>query len=280
MNKDFTKRTGTLTWAAGDQEPKTMQVPIKNDSAKESNETFIVKLSKATGAGLGTSSATVTIQDDDTPGCGAAPAQLQARGQSESEIRLTWADESTAASEIRIERRQLGDTFREIATLAAGVQSFIDSGLPGGTTFQYRVRALGADGLSTFSEIAAGATDGALAPCDDSSAACLEGGRFEAMVEWHRSRPAADGGARQMVLPEAPNSALFSSSRTPDLPLLLNVLDGCNVNGHYWLYFATVADVELTVKIRDTQTGRTWAYFNPAGSVPTPVRDVEAFSCN
>src|SRR5215210_6642722 len=98
------------------------------------------------------------------------------------------------------------------------------------------------------------------------------------MVEWHRSAP--DGGARRMVLPEVPNSALFSSSRSPDPQLLLNVLDGCKVNGHYWLYFATVADVELTVKIRDTQTGRTWAYFNPAGSVPAPVRDVEAFSCH
>lgn len=280
INKDFTKRIGALSWASGDQEPKTIQVPVKNDSAKESNETFLIKLSKATGAGLGTSSATVTIQDDDTPGCGAAPAQLQARGQSESEIRLTWADESTAASEIRIDRRQLGDTFREIATVAAGMESFTDSGLPGGTTFQYRVRVVGTDGLSAFSDIAAGATDGAMAPCDDTNAVCLEGDRFEAMVEWHRSRPAADGGARRMVLPEAPNSALFSSSRSPDPQLLLNVLDGCKVNGHYWLYFATISDVELTVKIRDTQTGRTWAYFNPAGSVPAPVRDVEAFdSC-
>ena len=37
---------------------------------------------------------------------------------------------------------------------------------------------------------------------------------------------------------------------------------------------AHVAVVEV-----DTQTGRTWAWFNPAGRVPAPVRDVEAFSC-
>src|SRR5215213_6707880 len=277
--KDFTARTGTLSWAAGDQDPKTIEIPIKNDKAKEKSETFTVKLSRATGAELGTSSATVTIQDDDSPGCGAslsAPAQLQARGQSESEIRLTWADPSIAASEIRIERRQPGGTFREIASLAAGAESFIDSGLPGGATFQYRVSAVGTDGDSALSDIVAGATDGATAPCDDSNAVCLDGGRFEASVEWHR--PSADGTRRMM--PEAPRTGLFSSSRSADPQLLVNMLDGCNVNGHHWLYVAAVTDVEHTVKVRDALTGRTWVYFNPAGSVPAPVRDVEAFSCH
>lgn len=276
--KDFTARTGTLSWAAGDQDPKTIEVAIKNDKAKEKAETFTVKLSKATGAGLGASSATVTINDDDTPGCGsalAAPAQLQARGQSESEVRLTWLDPSAAAAEIRIERRQPGGTFQEIATLAAGVESFVDSGLPGGATFQYRIGAVGTDGAAAFSNIAAGATDGATAPCDDTGALCLDGGRFEASVDWHR--PSAEGN-RRVMLPEAPRSGLFSVSESAGPQLLVNVVDGCKVNGHYWLYFATVADVELTVRVRDTQTGRTWAWFNPAGSVQAPVRDVEAFA--
>jgi plastocyanin len=250
--KDFTARTGTLSWAAGDQDPKTIEVPIKNDKAKEKSETFTVKLSKATGAALGAGSATVTINDDDSPGCGsslAAPAQLQARGQSESEIRLTWIDPSATASEIRIERRQPGGTFQEIASLAAGVESFTDSGLPGGATFQYRI----SNGVSAVSNIVAGATDGAAAPCDEANALCLDGGRFEAMVE--------------------------GPGPSDDPQLLINLRDGCGVNGHRWLYFATVADVEITVKVRDTQTGRTWAYFKPSGSVPAPVRDVEAFSC-
>jgi hypothetical protein len=43
-------------------------VPIRNDSSKEGDETFTIKLSKATGAGLGTSTATVTIHDDDGSG--------------------------------------------------------------------------------------------------------------------------------------------------------------------------------------------------------------------
>jgi hypothetical protein len=279
QNKDFTRRSGTLSWAAGDQDPKNIEVPIKNDGSREGDETFTVKLSKATGAGLGASTATVTIHDDDGSGCNAssaAPSQLQARGQSESEVRLTWAAEPASASEIRIERRLPGAPFREVGAVAQGVGSFTDSGLPGGTTFQYRVRAMGADGASAFSDIVAGATDGASAPCDEPRAACLGGGRFEATVEWQRSPTDRQSG--RIFLPEAPSSALFSSSASADPQLLVNVLDGCNVNGHYWLYLATAADLEMTVRVRDTQTGRTWAYFNPAGSVPAPVRDVEAFA--
>jgi plastocyanin len=279
VNKDFGRLKGSLSWGSGDQEPKTIQVPIKNDSSREGDETFAIFLSKATGAGLGTGSVTVTIHDDDSPSCGAstAPAELQAHGRSDSEIRLSWAGESIAASELRIERRQPGGAFQEIAAVPAGVESFVDSGLPGGTTFQYRLRAVGADGASAFSGIAAGATDGSTAPCDDTrNAVCLNGGRFEAMVE--QQPGATEGRTRRLVLPEAPNAGLFSFSRSSELQLLVNVLDGCNVNGHYGLSFAAVTDLELTVKVRDTQTGRTWAYFKPAGSLPAPVRDLEAFA--
>jgi plastocyanin len=282
VNKDFTKRSGTLSWAAGDSEPKTIEVAVRNDTSREEDETFTVKLSKATGASLGASTATVTIHDDDSFGCGtslAAPTQLQARGQSDSEIRLTWAAEPAAASEIRIERRLPGAPFRQVGAVAPGVSGFTDSNLPGATTFQYRVRAVMADGTSAFSDIVAGATDGAATPCDDANAVCLAGGRFEATVEYHRSP--LDRQTGRILLPEAPGAGLFSSSQSADPQLLVNVVDGCNVNGHYWLYLATAADLEVTVRVRDTQTGRTWAYFNPAGRVPAPVRDVEAFAaCN
>jgi plastocyanin len=280
VNKDFSRLKGSLTWAAGDSSSKTIEVPIKNDSAQEGDETFAINLSKATGAALGTGSVIVTIHDDDTPGCGSAsvtaPSQLQARGQSDGEIRLTWADDAFAASELRIERRQAGGSFQEIASVAAGVASFTDSGLPGGSTFQYRLRAVGIDGASAFSGIAAGATDGATTPCDETNALCLNGGRFEAMVE--RNPGAGEGRTWRLELRDAPSTGLFAFSRSSDPQVLLNVTDGCAANQHYWLSLATITDVELTVKVRDTQTGRTWVYFKPAGSVPAPIRDVEAFS--
>lgn len=281
--KDFTSRNTTLKWVGGDQDPKAFEVPIKDDTAQEQDETFTIKLSKSTGASLGTSSATVTVHDDDSPGCGsglAVPAQLRAVGQSASEIRLTWADQSAAASSLRIERRQPGGAFREIASVAAGASGFTDSGLPAGATFQYRVRAEGLDGASPFSAIAAGATDGPTAACDETRALCLHGGRFEAMVQWRPSEAETEREARRVTLSAAPGSrsGLFALSPHDGPQLLLNVSDGCAVNGHYGLDLATVSDAELTVKVRDTQTGRTWVYFNPGGSAPAPVHDVDAFA--
>ncbi len=276
--KDFSTKNGTLSWASGDQSPKTFQVPLKNDTAPEPNETFAVKLSKATGASMGNSTSTVTIQDDDSPGCNAGltvPTQLRAQGQSPGEIRLTWADESSAASSIRIERREPGGTFQEIALLPAGpagTTRFTDTGLPGGATFHYRVRAEGIDGVSPFSAIAAGATDASTAACDETRALCLHGGRFEATLQGSGRE------AKRLALPGAVRSGLFALSAEGTPQLLLNVSNGCAVNGHFGIDLAAVTDAEFTVKVRDTHTGRTWVYFNPEGSTPAPIRDADAFS--
>ena len=65
---DYTTTSGALTFLPGETS-KTVNVPITNDSAQESNETFSVALSSPSNATLGTpSSTTVTIVDDDTPG--------------------------------------------------------------------------------------------------------------------------------------------------------------------------------------------------------------------
>jgi hypothetical protein len=56
----------TLNWADGDAADKSIVVTIINDVQPESDETFQVALSTATGATLGTpASATATIQDND-----------------------------------------------------------------------------------------------------------------------------------------------------------------------------------------------------------------------
>ena len=277
--KDFLPRSGILRWANGDGEPKTIEVPLKNDSAIEADEAFSIKLSKPTVASLATLSAVVTIHDDDG-GCSAgvnAPSKLQAGGESASEIRLAWDGEATAAGAFHIERRQPGGAFREIASVAPGDGGFTDSGLPAGATFHYRIRAEGADGAAELSRIVAGATDGAAKACDETRALCLHNGRFEAAVEWRGSAAEKSREARGALPADTPGSGVFSLSAREDLQLLLNVHDTCAENDRFGLELAAVTDVEFTLRVRDTQTGRTWVYFNPAGSMPGPVRDLEAF---
>ncbi len=63
---DYTSKSGTLTWAAGDASPKAITIAILNNTTKESTETFYVSLSSPSGATLGSiSRATVSVIDND-----------------------------------------------------------------------------------------------------------------------------------------------------------------------------------------------------------------------
>ncbi len=66
--RDYTSVSGTLSWAAGDANPKTFAIAINDDSAIENTETVGITLSTPNGgAALGAqNSATLSIVDNDT----------------------------------------------------------------------------------------------------------------------------------------------------------------------------------------------------------------------
>ncbi len=64
MASDFTASSGVVTFAPG-QLSQVINVPILGDTLLETDETFSLTLSAASGATLGTSVATGTIQNDD-----------------------------------------------------------------------------------------------------------------------------------------------------------------------------------------------------------------------
>ena len=39
--------------------------------------------------------------------------------------------------------------------------------------------------------------------------------------------------------------------------MLVKVLDGCEINNHFWVFAAAATDVEYTLTVTDTETGRT-----------------------
>lgn len=65
---DYQTTSGTLNWPDGDNQSRTITIPIVADTTDEPDEDFEVVLSNATGATLGAPSrATVRIVDDDPP---------------------------------------------------------------------------------------------------------------------------------------------------------------------------------------------------------------------
>ncbi|MDE2923323.1 MAG: hypothetical protein OYL92_12490 [Acidobacteriota bacterium] len=61
--------------------------------------------------------------------------------------------------------------------------------------------------------------------------------------------------------------------------VLVKVLDGCGVNGYYWVFVAPVTDLGLNLYIEDSR-GRQWTYRNRIGIQAATSSDVSAFRCN
>jgi chitinase len=70
---DYTAKTGTLTFAAGETS-KTIRVSIKGDTAAEANEAFKVTLTSPSGASIADGTAVATITNDDAAATGGALA--------------------------------------------------------------------------------------------------------------------------------------------------------------------------------------------------------------
>jgi len=75
-------------------------------------------------------------------------AGAERRGQ----LTLNWVDNSGGAARFIIERRTgTTGTYASISTTTAGVATYKDSAIVGGTTYCYRVKASNASGESGYS---------------------------------------------------------------------------------------------------------------------------------
>ena len=75
------------------------------------------------------------------------------------------------------------------------------------------------------------------------------------------------------------NSGLLWFFDPDNWELLVKVLDGCAVNGHFWVFAAATTDVGTTLTVTDTVTGAIRTYGNPLGQAAAPIQDTQAFPC-
>jgi hypothetical protein len=103
---------------------------------------------------------------------------------------------------------------------------------------------------------------------------CLHGGRFRAEVSWDAG---GSSGAGQTVSNAAADSGLFWFFSPDNWELMVKTLDGCALNGHYWVFAAGTTDVHYVLTVTDTLTGSVARYENPAGRAAAATTDVNAF---
>ena len=118
----------------------------------------------------------------------------------------------------------------------------------------------------------------AIAPgcSEDATRPCLLGGRFRAKARWKDF----DGneGAGQVVPGGSADSALFWFFEPANWEVLVKLVDGCEVNGHFWVFVAGTTDVEFELTVTDLVTGETFEASNPLGRASAAVTDTTAFA--
>ncbi|MEM1245257.1 MAG: hypothetical protein AAGK22_02735 [Acidobacteriota bacterium] len=103
---------------------------------------------------------------------------------------------------------------------------------------------------------------------------CLGGSRFHVQIDWRAAN--GDAGAGEAT-PLTTDSGFFWFFSPSNLEVVVKVLDGCDVNGHFWVFAGGLTDVEATVIVIDTLTGTEREYFNPLKTPFPAVRDITAF---
>jgi ELWxxDGT repeat protein len=101
---------------------------------------------------------------------------------------------------------------------------------------------------------------------------CLHGDRFRASARWRDFSSRASLG-HAVPLSEASGYFWFFSDGIAEL--ILKIVDGADVNGHTWVYFGSLSNVETSVTIEDLWTGVVRTYDNPLGSFSS-FGDIEA----
>lgn len=124
---------------------------------------------------------------------------------------------------------------------------------------------VGSRGLATFP-----GRDG----CEPGPATlCLQGGRFRVEAAWKDFQ--GNAGAGQAVPLTGETGALWFFQES-NLELVVKVLDGRGVNGRFWVFVASLTNVEFALTVTDTETGRQKVYRNPPGHMAS-FGDTETF---
>jgi ELWxxDGT repeat protein len=109
--------------------------------------------------------------------------------------------------------------------------------------------------------------------CVSSADALCLGGRFRVEADW-RDFQGNRGPGRAVAL--TADTGYFWFFDAANVEVILKVLDGRGLNGHHWVFYGALSNVEYSLTVTDTQTGAARRYINPPGRLGS-VADTEAF---
>ena len=94
------------------------------------------------------------------------------------------------------------------------------------------------------------------------TALCLNGGRFRVEIAWKDFSGRTGAGQASALTSDTGTFWFFDPA---NLEVAVKVLDGRTLNGHWWVFFGALSNVEYTMTVTDTATGARKTYRNPKG---------------
>lgn len=95
-----------------------------------------------------------------------------------------------------------------------------------------------------------------------STTLCLQNNRFEVKLAARDPRSGKTDSSHVMTSTNFFGYFAFPvlTGNTTDPQVFIKILDGTPVNGKWWVFYASLTDVEFTLSVRDTKTGVTKQY--------------------
>ena len=113
-------------------------------------------------------------------------------------------------------------------------------------------------------------------PCEPGATTlCLNDGRFQVDVDWRDFDNSTGSG---MVLRRENDQGSFYFFNPNNTNLLVQLLEACGNNDHFWVFASANTNVEYDLTVTDTATGVSRVYGNPLGQVAQAITDTSAFA--
>lgn len=109
------------------------------------------------------------------------------------------------------------------------------------------------------------------------TALCLNKGRFQVQANY-RTKAGQQGAAQVVKLTDETGYLWFFNSA--NVEAVVKILDACGLNNNFWVFAGGLTDVEVTLTVTDTETGKSKTYTNPQGKAFQPIQDTAALSCS
>lgn len=112
------------------------------------------------------------------------------------------------------------------------------------------------------------------APCALSSTnLCLGNHRFGVTAHWTTAQGSGEG----VEIPLSGDTGYYWFFSPGNVEAVLKVINGCPVNGRYWVFAGGLTNVKVDLTVTDYETGAVKTYSNPQGKPFQPIQDTGAF---